>query len=65
MRRGGFLRSGIGRVVHVLSTEQLVALNPESGTWPPVTTDGPALPAEAGAPVSACYRPGRAAEAAP
>ncbi|MGW3072467.1 MULTISPECIES: nucleoside deaminase [unclassified Kitasatospora] len=65
MCEGAVLRSGIGRVVHALSTEQLVALNPDSGAWPPVTTDGPALPAEAGAPISAYYRPGRAAEAAP
>ncbi|MFF8814092.1 nucleoside deaminase [Streptomyces pactum] len=56
---GGILRSGIGRVVYALSTEQLVALNPPSGAWPTVPHDGPALHDEARAPVAAYYRPTR------
>ncbi|MFF4185206.1 nucleoside deaminase [Streptomyces sp. NPDC001691] len=43
MCAGAILRSGLGRVVHALSTEQLVALNPLSGHWPAVAQDGPAL----------------------
>ncbi|MFJ6380611.1 nucleoside deaminase [Kitasatospora sp. NPDC092039] len=57
MCEGGILRSGIGRVVYALSTEQLVGLNPDSGAWPAVTTDGPALPEEARAPIRSYYRP--------
>ncbi|MFJ9440396.1 nucleoside deaminase [Kitasatospora sp. NPDC101235] len=57
MCEGGILRSGIGRVVYALSTEQLVELNPDSGAWPTVPTDGPALPEEARAPIAAYYRP--------
>ncbi|MFF4378675.1 nucleoside deaminase [Kitasatospora sp. NPDC001547] len=57
MCEGGILRSGIGRVVYALSTEQLVGLNPGSGAWPAVTTDGPALPEEARAPIRSYYRP--------
>ncbi|MEU1283659.1 nucleoside deaminase [Kitasatospora sp. NPDC005856] len=57
MCEGGILRSGIGRVVYALSTDQLVALNPGSGAWPAVPTDGPALPEEARAPIAAYYRP--------
>ncbi|MFF2611990.1 nucleoside deaminase [Kitasatospora sp. NPDC058046] len=56
MCEGGILRSGIGRVVYALATEQLVELNPDSGAWPAVPTDGPALPEEARAPVAAYYR---------
>lgn len=58
MCSGGILRSGIGRVVYALSTEQLVELNPESGQWPSVTQDGPALFDEARAPINSYYRPG-------
>ncbi|GJF34947.1 tRNA-specific adenosine deaminase [Kitasatospora sp. NE20-6] len=58
MCAGGIARSGIGRVVHALSTAQLVALNPESGAWPTVPHDGPALFDEARAPVEAYYRSG-------
>ncbi|RKT18069.1 tRNA(Arg) A34 adenosine deaminase TadA [Streptomyces sp. 1114.5] len=47
MCTGGLVRSGIGRVVYALSTEQLVALNPESGAWPTVTQEGPVLYDEA------------------
>ncbi|MFD7978021.1 nucleoside deaminase [Streptomyces sp. NPDC059071] len=59
MCEGGIVRSGIGRVVYALSTEQLVALNPPSGAWPRVPQDGPALADEARVPVEAYYRPGR------
>jgi tRNA(Arg) A34 adenosine deaminase TadA len=57
MCAGGILRSGIGRVVYALATEQLVELNPQSGAWPPVAQDGPALFDEASRPVLAYYRP--------
>ncbi|MGW2781660.1 nucleoside deaminase [Streptomyces populi] len=57
MCAGGIVRSGIGRVVYALSTEQLVQLNPQSGEWPSVTQDGPALFGEARAPIDAYYRP--------
>ncbi|MET8544835.1 nucleoside deaminase [Kitasatospora sp. NPDC004799] len=53
MCAGGIVRSGIGRVVFALSTEQLVALNPPSGAWPTVPQDGPALFEEARAPLDA------------
>ncbi|MFI8457740.1 nucleoside deaminase [Kitasatospora sp. NPDC085464] len=57
MCRGAIVRSGIGRVVYALSTDQLVALNPQSGAWPTVPEDGPALYEEARAPIEAYYRP--------
>ncbi|MFD5432889.1 nucleoside deaminase [Kitasatospora sp. NPDC127067] len=57
MCEGGILRSGLGRVVYALSTAQLVELNPDSGAWTPVPTDGPALPDEARAPITAYYGP--------
>ncbi|GAA2280547.1 MULTISPECIES: nucleoside deaminase [Kitasatospora] len=57
MCAGGIARSGIGRVVYALSTEQLVELNPQSGDWPTVTQHGPALFDEARAPIDAYYRP--------
>ncbi|WP_406060996.1 nucleoside deaminase [Streptomyces sp. NBC_01077] len=57
MCAGGIVRSGLGRVVYALSTEQLVELNPQSGDWPTVTQDGPALFDEARAPIDAYYRP--------
>ncbi|UWE10278.1 nucleoside deaminase [Actinacidiphila bryophytorum] len=56
MCTGAIARSGLGRVVYALSTEQLVALNPESGAWPEVPQDGPALLAEARLPIEAYYR---------
>ncbi|MFF0473348.1 nucleoside deaminase [Streptomyces sp. NPDC004284] len=59
MCEGGIARSGIGRVVYALSTEQLVALNPPSGAWPTVPQDGPALADEARVPVDTYYRPSR------
>ncbi|MFD2026606.1 nucleoside deaminase [Promicromonospora aerolata] len=57
MCAGGLVRSGIGRVVYALATEQLVELNPQSGDWPAVAHDGPALFDEASEPVLAYYRP--------
>ena len=56
MCAGGIARSGLGRVVYALSTDQLVGLNPDSGAWPTVPQDGPALLAEARVPVEAYYR---------
>ncbi|MGW0858765.1 nucleoside deaminase [Streptomyces sp. NPDC002690] len=56
MCTGGIVRSGLGRVVYALSTEQLVALNPASGAWPELPQDGPALFAEARTPVEEYYR---------
>ena len=55
---GGIVRSGIGRVVYALSTEQLVELNPPSGDWPSVTQNGPALFHEARTPITAYYGQG-------
>ncbi|MFJ2868854.1 nucleoside deaminase [Kitasatospora sp. NPDC087314] len=57
MCAGAIVRSGLGRVVHALSTEQLVELNPQSGDWPTVVQDGPALFDEARIPIDAYYRP--------
>ncbi|WP_327266285.1 nucleoside deaminase [Streptomyces sp. NBC_01232] len=54
---GAIVRSGLGRVVHALSTDQLVELNPQSGAWPTVEQLGPALFVEARAPIDAYYRP--------
>ncbi|MFC0505197.1 nucleoside deaminase [Micromonospora costi] len=56
MCTGGIVRSGLGRVVYALATEQLVELNPASGAWPAVPQDGPALFDEARAPIDAYYR---------
>ncbi|MEV4561767.1 nucleoside deaminase [Kitasatospora sp. NPDC049285] len=56
MCAGAIVRSGLGRVVHALATEQLVALNPASGAWPAVAQDGPALFEEARVPIEAYYR---------
>lgn len=57
MCAGGIVRSGLGRVVYVLSTGQFLGLNPPSGQWPTVAQDGPALFDEARAPIDAYYRP--------
>ncbi|MBV6699017.1 nucleoside deaminase [Kitasatospora aureofaciens] len=57
MCSGALVRSGLGRVVYALSTDQLIALNPASGTWPSVPQDGPALFAEACTPIDTYYRP--------
>ncbi|MCX5227894.1 nucleoside deaminase [Streptomyces sp. NPDC006553] len=56
MCAGGIARSGLGRVVYALATDQLVALNPQSGDWPTVPQDGPALLDEARVPIEAYYR---------
>ncbi|MEW1843916.1 nucleoside deaminase [Nonomuraea angiospora] len=56
MCAGGIARSGLGRVVYALATEQLIELNPASGTWPTVPQDGPALFEEARAPIDGFYR---------
>jgi tRNA(Arg) A34 adenosine deaminase TadA len=56
MCTGAIARSGLGRVVYALSTDQLIALNPESGAWPAVPQDGPALLDEARVPIEAYYR---------
>ncbi|MFI6152840.1 nucleoside deaminase [Kitasatospora sp. NPDC051170] len=58
MCEGALVRSGIGRVVYALATEQLVALNPESGAWPVVAQDGPALFEEARVPIERYYHGG-------
>lgn len=55
MCAGGIARSGLGRVVYALSTDQLVELNPGSD-WPAVPFDGPALLDEARVPIEAYYR---------
>jgi tRNA(Arg) A34 adenosine deaminase TadA len=54
MCQGAIERSGLGRVVFALSTDQLTALKPPA---PPAALrmDGPALPDEAGAPVAGYY----------
>ncbi|MCX5151012.1 MULTISPECIES: nucleoside deaminase [unclassified Streptomyces] len=59
MCAGAIVRSGLGRVVYALSTAQLVELNPDSGAWPTVAQDGPALFDEARAPIDDYYRPTR------
>ncbi|MGW3039267.1 nucleoside deaminase [Kitasatospora sp. NPDC001159] len=56
MCAGAIVRSGLGRVVFALATEQLVELNPESGAWPVVPQDGPALFETARGPIEAYYR---------
>ena len=55
MCTGGIVRSGLGRVVYALATEQLVGLNPGS-QWPTVAQEGPALFEEARAPIEEYYR---------
>lgn len=56
MCAGAIVRSGLGRVVFALATEQLVELNPESGAWPVVPQDGPALFETARGPIDTYYR---------
>ncbi|KKD09540.1 nucleoside deaminase [Streptomyces sp. WM6386] len=56
MCTGGIARSGLGRVVYALSTEQLIELNPASGAWPTVEQHGPALFDEARGPIETYYR---------
>lgn len=55
MCTGAIVRSGLGRVVFALSTEQLIEINPGSD-WPAVPQDGPALFDEARVPVERYYR---------
>ena len=55
MCAGGIARSGLGRVVYALATEQFVELHP-AGAWPSVPQDGPALFDEARAPIDSYYR---------
>ncbi|MGI5267949.1 nucleoside deaminase [Nonomuraea sp. CA-218870] len=54
MCAGGIARSGLGRVVYALSTEQFVELHP-AGAWPAVRQDGPALFDEARVPIDGYY----------
>jgi len=54
MCTGAIARSGLGRVVFALSTEQLDALKPGGG-WPVVPQEGPALHDEASAVVAGYY----------
>jgi tRNA(Arg) A34 adenosine deaminase TadA len=56
MCTGGIVRSGLGRVVYALATEQLVELNPGSD-WPTVPQEGPALFEEARVPIEDFYQP--------
>ncbi|MCX5332965.1 nucleoside deaminase [Streptomyces sp. NBC_00140] len=56
MCTGGIARSGLGRVVYALSTEQLIELNPASGAWPTVEQHGPALFDEARGPIETHHR---------
>jgi tRNA(Arg) A34 adenosine deaminase TadA len=58
MCTGGIVRSGLGRVVYALATQQLVELNPGSD-WPTVPQEGPALFEEARVPIEAFHKPGR------
>ncbi|MFJ6672054.1 nucleoside deaminase [Actinosynnema sp. NPDC091369] len=55
MCTGAIERSGLGRVVFALSTEQLNALKPGGG-FPAVPQEGPALLEEATVPVAGYYR---------
>jgi tRNA(Arg) A34 adenosine deaminase TadA len=55
MCAGAIVRSGLGRVVYALSTEQLVRLNPDSH-WPAVPQEGPELLEEARVPIEEYYR---------
>jgi tRNA(Arg) A34 adenosine deaminase TadA len=50
MCTGAIARSGLGRVVYALSTEQLIELHPGSD-WPIVPQDGPALFDQARVPI--------------
>ncbi|MDN3023803.1 nucleoside deaminase [Streptomyces sp. S.PB5] len=56
MCTGAIIRSGLGRVVYALATEQLLELNPSSD-WPTVDQEGPALFDEARIPIETYYRP--------
>ena len=54
MCTGAIIRSGLGRVVYALSTQQLIEINPGSA-WPDVPIDGPALLDEARTPIDTYY----------
>ncbi|MEV4258090.1 nucleoside deaminase [Spirillospora sp. NPDC049652] len=54
MCTGAIDRSGLGRVVYALSSEQHDALTPKGG-WPSVPQDGPALHEEARAAIDGYY----------
>ncbi|MER0443926.1 nucleoside deaminase [Streptomyces sp. Edi4] len=56
MCAGAILRSSLGRVVYALSTEQLIALNPQSGDWTAAAQDGPALFEAARIPIDTYYQ---------
>ena len=56
MCAGGIVRSGLGRVVYALSSEQFAGLNLEPD-WPAVAQEGPALFEEARVPIQDYYRP--------
>jgi hypothetical protein len=55
MCAGGITRSGLGRVVYALSTQQFTLLSPEPD-WPTVVQEGPALLEEARVPIEEYYR---------
>jgi tRNA(Arg) A34 adenosine deaminase TadA len=55
MCTGAIQRSGLGRVVFALATEQLLQLNPGGG-WPTVEPEGPALFDEARVPIESYYK---------
>jgi tRNA(Arg) A34 adenosine deaminase TadA len=55
MCTGAIVRSGLGRVVYALATDQLIELNPGSD-WPTVPHEGPALFQEARVPIEEYYR---------
>ena len=55
MCTGGIVRSGLGRVVYALATDQLTTLNPGS-EWPVVPQEGPALFEEARVPIEKFYQ---------
>ena len=56
MCSGAIDRSGLGRVVFALSTEQWTQLNP-GFVWPSVPSDGPALFDEARIPIDRYHHP--------
>jgi tRNA(Arg) A34 adenosine deaminase TadA len=56
MCAGGIVRSGLGRVVYALSSEQFAGLNLEPD-WAAVAQEGPALFEEARIPMEDYYRP--------
>jgi tRNA(Arg) A34 adenosine deaminase TadA len=56
MCSGAIARSGLGRVVYALSTEQWDQLNP-GFAWPDVPSDGPALFDEARIPIDRYHQP--------